>query len=56
MNKWRHKFRDPAVTDPDKSFAWKSHVRQKLYVSLTIFIVKRNKIRLVFDNIYPEKY
>ena len=40
--------------DRYKSFVWESHVRQQIFVVLKIFIVKRNKIQLGFDNIYSE--
>ena len=40
--------------DQYKSFVWESHVRQQIFVVLKIFIVKRNKIQLGFDNIYSQ--
>jgi len=40
--------------DQCKSSVWESHVRQQIFIVLKIFIVKRNKIQLGFDNIYSE--
>ena len=42
--------------EPDqfKCFVWESHVRQQVSVVFKIFIVKRSKIQLGFDNIYLE--
>ena len=37
-----------------KSLVWESHVRQQIFVVFEDFIVKGNKIHLVFDNKYPE--